>query len=95
MCYWYNTCCRISSNSRKSTVGYGWTTRISDDKTPESNDRWLIDVGEEAEGMQVIADLHGGNPHDPVAVAEYEEIKDKVREDVSSLCLSFWNANFT
>lgn len=46
-------------------------------------------MGEEAEGMQVIADLHGGNPHDPVAVAEYEEIKDKVREDVSSLCLSF------
>jgi len=39
--------------------------------------------------MQVIADLHGGNPHDPVAVAEYEEIKDKVREDVSSLRLVF------
>ncbi|KIM47902.1 hypothetical protein M413DRAFT_62685 [Hebeloma cylindrosporum] len=50
---------------------------------PESP-RWLIDVGEEAEGMQVIADLHGGNPHDPVAVAEYEEIKDKVREDRES-----------
>lgn len=63
--------------------------RISDDKTPESIDRWLIDVGEETEGMQVIADLHGGNPHDPVAVAEYEEIKDKVREDVSSLRTSF------
>jgi len=82
MCYWHNTCSWISPNSRKSTVSYG---RISDDKTLESNDRWLIDVGKEAEGMQVIADLHGGNPHDPVAVAEYEEIKDKVREDVSSL----------
>jgi len=50
---------------------------------PESP-RWLIDVGKEAEGMQVIADLHGGNRLDPVAVAEYEEINDKVREDRES-----------
>jgi len=33
--------------------------------------------------MRVIADLHGGDENDPVAVAEYEEIKDKVLEDVS------------
>ena len=46
-------------------------------------------MGKEAEGMQVIVDLHGGNHHDPIAVTEYEEINDKVREDVSSLCTGF------
>ncbi|CAA7259949.1 unnamed protein product [Cyclocybe aegerita] len=50
---------------------------------PESP-RWLIDTGKETEGMQVIADLHGGNPNNPVAVAEYDEIKDKVLEDRAS-----------
>ncbi|KAJ3515282.1 hypothetical protein NLJ89_g1870 [Agrocybe chaxingu] len=45
---------------------------------------WLIDTGKETEGMQVIADLHGGNPNNPVAVAEYDEIKDKVLEDRAS-----------
>ncbi|KAF8973693.1 general substrate transporter [Flammula alnicola] len=45
---------------------------------------WLIDNGKETDGMQVIADLHGGEPDDPVALAEYEEIKDKVREDRES-----------
>jgi len=33
--------------------------------------------------MQVIADLHGGDLNNPVAVAEFQEIKDKVREEVS------------
>ncbi|KAF9569873.1 general substrate transporter [Agrocybe pediades] len=50
---------------------------------PESP-RWLIDSGKEAEGLRVIADLHGGDLHDPVAISEYEEIKDKVREDRES-----------
>ncbi|PPQ67078.1 hypothetical protein CVT25_005679 [Psilocybe cyanescens] len=50
---------------------------------PESP-RWLIDTGREADGMRVLADLHDGNLHNPVAVAEYEEIKDKVREDRES-----------
>lgn len=36
--------------------------------------------------MQVIADLHGGNPDDPTAVAEYQEIKDKVLEEVGAIC---------
>ena len=36
--------------------------------------------------MRVIADLHGGDDSDPIAVAEYQEIKDKVREDVRG----FW-----
>jgi len=48
--------------------------------------RWLIDSGKEAEGLRVIADLHGGDLHDPIAMAEYEEIKEKVREDVSGSC---------
>ncbi|PPQ62985.1 hypothetical protein CVT24_006091 [Panaeolus cyanescens] len=51
---------------------------------PESP-RWLIDNNREMEGMEVIADLHGGDANDPVAVAEYREIKDKVREEASLL----------
>ncbi len=45
--------------------------------------RWLIDTGKESAGMQVIADLQGGDSNNPVALAEFEEIKDKVMEDVS------------
>jgi len=50
---------------------------------PESP-RWLIDTDRNIEGMQVIADLHGGDPDDPTAVAEYQEIKDKVLEERES-----------
>lgn len=49
---------------------------------PESP-RWLIDTDKEEEGMRVIADLHGGDPNNLVALAEFQEIKDKVLEDVS------------
>ncbi|KII93797.1 hypothetical protein PLICRDRAFT_36028 [Plicaturopsis crispa FD-325 SS-3] len=44
---------------------------------PESP-RWLIDTDKDAQGMRVIADLHGGDPEDLIAVAEYQEIKDRV-----------------
>ncbi|KAL0569122.1 hypothetical protein V5O48_012850 [Marasmius crinis-equi] len=44
---------------------------------PESP-RWLIDTDKDDEGLRVIADLRGGNLDDPVARAEYREIKDKV-----------------
>jgi len=50
---------------------------------PESP-RWLIDTGRNASGMRVIADLHGGDPDNPSAVSEYEEIKDKVQEERAS-----------
>lgn len=48
---------------------------------PESP-RWLIDTDKEMEGLRVIADLHGGDLNDPIALAEFREIKDKVFEDV-------------
>lgn len=44
--------------------------------------RWLIDTDKDTEGMRVIADLHGGDLEDPVAKAEFREIKDKVIADV-------------
>jgi len=44
---------------------------------PESP-RWLIDTDKDEEGMRVIADLHGGDPENTVARAEFREIKDKV-----------------
>ena len=47
--------------------------------------RWLIDNDKEMDGLQVIADLHGGDSDDPIAIAVYQEIKDKVREVV---CIS-------
>ena len=50
--------------------------------------RWLIDNDKEMEGLQVIADLHGGDSDDPIAMAVYQEIKDKVREVVCILRIS-------
>ncbi|VDB99738.1 unnamed protein product [Peniophora sp. CBMAI 1063] len=44
---------------------------------PESP-RWLIDVDRDDEGFQVLVDLHGGDPEDLIAKAEYQEIKDRV-----------------
>ncbi|KAK0478267.1 general substrate transporter [Armillaria novae-zelandiae] len=50
---------------------------------PESP-RWLIDTDQDEEGMRVIADLHGGDLHNHVAIAEFQEIKDKVMEERAS-----------
>ncbi|KAF5336225.1 hypothetical protein D9758_014341 [Tetrapyrgos nigripes] len=44
---------------------------------PESP-RWLIDTDKDDEGLRILADLHGGDLDDPIAKAEYREIKDKV-----------------
>ncbi|KAI9461812.1 general substrate transporter [Boletus coccyginus] len=44
---------------------------------PESP-RWLIDTDQDAAGMRVIVDLHGGDPDDMLAQAEFREIKEKV-----------------
>ncbi|KAH0838220.1 general substrate transporter [Lanmaoa asiatica] len=40
--------------------------------------RWLIDTDQDAAGMRVIVDLHGGDPNDILAQAEFQEIKEKV-----------------
>ncbi|KAF9462127.1 general substrate transporter [Collybia nuda] len=50
---------------------------------PESP-RWLIDTDKDSEGMRVIADLHGGDIHDPSAIDEFQEIKKTVREERES-----------
>ncbi|QRV75792.1 Sugar (and other) transporter [Ceratobasidium sp. AG-Ba] len=47
---------------------------------PESP-RWLIDTDRLDEGRNVIVDLHGGDPTDLKAAAEYDEIKDMVEKD--------------
>ncbi|GLB38765.1 putative major facilitator superfamily, sugar transporter (TC 2.A.1.1) family protein [Lyophyllum shimeji] len=44
---------------------------------PESP-RWLIDTDKDDEGLRVLADLHGGDIDNPVANAEFREIKEKV-----------------
>lgn len=45
--------------------------------------RWLIDTDQDAAGMRVIVDLHGGDPTDMLAQAEFREIKEKVISEVS------------
>lgn len=45
--------------------------------------RWLIDTDKDAEGMKVILDLHGGDPENIIAKAEFQEIKERVMFDVS------------
>ena len=48
---------------------------------PESP-RWLLDIGQDEQGMQVLADLHGeGDPADPKAREEFREIKEGVIAD--------------
>ena len=44
---------------------------------------WLIDNDRDADGMQVIADLYGGDLGDASAKAVFREIKDRVNFDVS------------
>ena len=43
---------------------------------------WLIDVDRDEEGLRVIVDLHGGDPEDLVAKAEFNEIKQRVLSEV-------------
>lgn len=45
---------------------------------------WLIDNDRDADGMQVIADLHGGDLEDVSAKAEFQEIRNRVISDVSA-----------
>ncbi|KDQ09283.1 hypothetical protein BOTBODRAFT_37192 [Botryobasidium botryosum FD-172 SS1] len=47
---------------------------------PESP-RWLIDTNQDEEGFRVIVSLHGGDQDDPVANAEFEEIKETVMRE--------------
>lgn len=35
-------------------------------------------------GLQVLIDLHGGDPQDEIANAEYQEIKERVLAEVRS-----------
>jgi len=44
---------------------------------PESP-RWLLDTDKDEEGMRVLVDLHGGDKENPVAKAEFAEIKDRI-----------------
>lgn len=45
---------------------------------------WLIDNDKDQEGLQVLADLHGGGTNNSVTQAEFREIKVKVFSEVRS-----------
>ncbi|KAK1233018.1 hypothetical protein PQX77_003820 [Marasmius sp. AFHP31] len=47
---------------------------------PESP-RWLIDTDKDEAGMKILVDLHGGDPEDLGAMAEFREIKDTVMKE--------------
>ncbi|KAJ4486004.1 general substrate transporter [Lentinula aciculospora] len=47
-------------------------------------ERWCIDTDKDAEGFRILVDLHGGDPEDPTAIAEFKEIKDRVMEERAS-----------
>lgn len=47
--------------------------------------RWLIDTDQDDAGMRVIVDLHGGDPEDLQAKAEFQEIKDRVIFEVGPI----------
>lgn len=44
--------------------------------------RWLIDTDKDDEGLRVLIDLHGGDPNNEIANAEFQEIKDRVMFEV-------------
>lgn len=52
---------------------------------PESP-RWLLDTDRDTEGMRVLVDLHGGDPDDVIAKAEFAEIKERIVFEVSCAC---------
>ncbi|KAF8812059.1 general substrate transporter [Phlegmacium glaucopus] len=55
---------------------------------PESP-RWLIDNDKDQEGLQVLADLHGGDLNNSVAQAEFKEIRDKVISEARSTLMLY------
>lgn len=69
----------IPCHAREPTVGCLYVDLASSNSGVLS---WLIDNDRDADGMQVIADLHGGDPEDVSAKAEFQEIKDRVNFDV-------------
>ena len=53
-------------------------------RSNRTDSSWLIDNDRDGDGMQVIADLHGGDLEDASAKAEFQEIKDRVSLDVGA-----------
>ena len=45
---------------------------------------WLIDNDKDQEGLQILADLHGGDLNNSVAQSEFKEIRAKVILEVCS-----------
>ena len=77
--YWRHSRSRLSRDARESSVCINvvsWEEGLHDY-------RWLVDVDRDDEGFQVLVDLHGGDPEDLIAKAEYQEIKDRVMFEVS------------
>lgn len=49
---------------------------------------WLIDTDKDDLGFQIIVDLHGGDPTNPRANSEFDEIKENVMREVSVMKFS-------
>ena len=81
MCHW---CCfgfRVVDYAGESEVPL-YSSNDLEWRGLIDSSRWLIDVGREDHGKRVLVDLHGGDMADEQARLEFEEIKDKVLDEV-------------
>lgn len=78
VCYWAYSGAGFTRYARKPTV----MPFLHPINVIPTIHRWLIDTDRDTEGMRILADLHGGSLTNPIAVAEFKEIKDKVQEEV-------------
>ena len=72
-------CGWLCTDARESSVGRSVYRRLQPLTRCE---RWLVDNDKDDAGLQVLVDLHGGDPHDEIANAEYQEIKERVMAEV-------------
>lgn len=79
MHHWHHPSVWIADDAGEPKVGLGpqnW--RIITLTKTFNVDRWLLDVDRDEEGMQVLVDLHGGDPNDVTANEEFQDIKDRI-----------------
>lgn len=80
MCDRSPSCSRLCADAGESSVCPSNSRRC---RLLTCGERWLVDNDKDDAGLQVLVDLHGGDPNDEIANAEYQEIKERVMAEVS------------
>lgn len=78
---WYTAGWRLPSHAGESAVRT--PSELSTSVSTIFSQSWLIDTGRDDDGLQVLVDLHGGDPDDLKAKVEYNEIRDLVIAEAS------------